>query len=150
MITRFNVRVYFLLLSDDQQSVLLSDEWIGGKAYTKFPGGGLEYGEGIVEALHREAMEELGQSIQLTGHFYTTEDFVPSAFSERDQIISVYYTARLLEAPQFRVSTIPHDFLQREQREESFRWMAIPELTVEEMSFPIDQKVVSLLQEKAV
>jgi hypothetical protein len=41
-IVRFNIRVYILLLDESKTRVLLSDEIIGGKYFTKFPGGGLE------------------------------------------------------------------------------------------------------------
>lgn len=148
MIVRFNIRVYFLLFSKEKNALLLSDEWIGGKAFTKFPGGGLEFGEGIIEALHREAIEELGQEIEVIEHFYTTEDFVQSAFNPKDQIISIYYTARLLEEQRFRTTDLTFDFLQREKHEESFRWVTIDQLSPEEMSFPIDKKVVELVRKK--
>ena len=49
----FNIRVYGILINDKKQ-VLVSDEFIRGSYYTKFPGGGLEYGEGLIEALKRE------------------------------------------------------------------------------------------------
>ena len=39
----FNIRVYGILIQDS--NVLVSDEYIKGKNITKFPGGGLEYGE---------------------------------------------------------------------------------------------------------
>ena len=41
----FNIRVYGILINDKKQ-VLVSDEFIRGGYYTKFPGGGLELGEG--------------------------------------------------------------------------------------------------------
>ena len=41
----FNLRVYGILLGENKQ-VLVSDEFIRGSYYTKFPGGGLEFGEG--------------------------------------------------------------------------------------------------------
>ena len=41
----FNVRVYGLLINN-QNEVLVSDEQEYGMRFTKFPGGGLEYGEG--------------------------------------------------------------------------------------------------------
>ena len=54
---RFNIRVYGLLL--DQGRVLVSDEFIRGQRVTKFPGGGLELGEGTKDCLIRELREEM-------------------------------------------------------------------------------------------
>ncbi len=54
-VTRFNIRVYILLLDERNNSVLLSDEIVDSEYITKFPGGGLEKGEGILDCLHREA-----------------------------------------------------------------------------------------------
>ena len=53
---RFNVRVYGIYITPQQQ-ILLSDERIGDFCFTKFPGGGLEFGEGLHEALIREWKE---------------------------------------------------------------------------------------------
>ena len=39
----FNVRVYGILINEKKQ-VLVSDEYIRGQYYTKFCGGGLEFG----------------------------------------------------------------------------------------------------------
>jgi 8-oxo-dGTP diphosphatase len=86
---RFNVRVYGLLVADGH--VLVSHEVIGNGHYVKFPGGGLEFGEGTKEAVVREFMEELGISAVVSDHFYTTDFYLPSAFSAEDQIISIYY-----------------------------------------------------------
>jgi len=43
----FNVRVYALIINGD--SILISKELIMVKEVLKFPGGGLEYGEGLIE-----------------------------------------------------------------------------------------------------
>jgi hypothetical protein len=45
----FNIRVYGILINEQKQ-VLVADEFIRGNYYTKFPGGGLEFGkeQGIV------------------------------------------------------------------------------------------------------
>src|ERR1700748_1807551 len=91
----FNVRVYGLLINDNNQ-VLLSDEHEYGMDFTKFPGGGLEYGEGLTEGLKREFMEECAIRVVIDSHFYTTDFFVKSAFND-SQIISVYYTVRAID-----------------------------------------------------
>ena len=54
----FNIRVYGILINDKKQ-VLVSDEFIRGSYYTKFPGGGLEFGEGTRDCLKREFKEEM-------------------------------------------------------------------------------------------
>lgn len=142
---RFNVRGYMLIIEDG--CVLLSDEILQGNHATKFPGGGLEHGEGLVECILREAVEELGQEVEEVDHFYTTDFCQPSVFRETDQMISVYYTAKLKGQPSFRTSDQPFDFIRFEEREETFRWRKIEELDANEMTFPIDKVVVGLLRE---
>ena len=53
----FNIRVYGILMTDNKE-VLVSDEIIRGNYYTKFCGGGLEIGEGTIDCLKREFLEE--------------------------------------------------------------------------------------------
>jgi ADP-ribose pyrophosphatase YjhB (NUDIX family) len=144
---RFTIRVYFLLFDESRTSVLVSDERIAGNAYTKFPGGGLEWGEGTADCALREAREELGQDIELTGHFYTTDFFVASAFHHQTQVISIYYTARLTEPQRFRTSELLHDFRLTDVDEESFRWVPVSEIREDQFSFPIDQKVAGMLRQ---
>ena len=85
----FNVRVYGILI-DDQNRLLVSDEFIRGNYITKLPGGGLEIGEGTRDCLVREFMEEASLVINVGNHFYTTDFFQISAFNHTDQIISIY------------------------------------------------------------
>jgi ADP-ribose pyrophosphatase YjhB (NUDIX family) len=79
MENKFNIRVYGLLINHNQE-ILLSDEELNGKRFTKFPGGGLEFGEGLLEGLKREFMEECNMEIEINSHFYTTDFFVQSIF----------------------------------------------------------------------
>jgi 8-oxo-dGTP pyrophosphatase MutT (NUDIX family) len=72
---KYNIRVYALILNGENE-VLLSDEYQMDMKMTKFPGGGMEYGEGTIDCLQREAMEEFGQSLINIRHFYTT-DYYP-------------------------------------------------------------------------
>jgi len=131
MIDRFNIRVYMLILDEDK--ILVSDEVIRVGHYTKFPGGGLEYGEGLLDCLHREALEELGQAIVEPIHLYTTDFFQQSAFRAEDQIVSVYYRCQLEGQPEFRISNIMHDFLPGKRQ--SFRWVKLNELKEEDLSY---------------
>src|SRR6187549_2467988 len=91
-----SVRVYGILINEDKQ-VLVSDEYIRGSYYTKFPGGGLEFGEGTRDCLKREFMEEMNLQVEVGEHIYTTDYFQLSAFRPDDQIISIYYYASPLE-----------------------------------------------------
>ncbi|MBI3232490.1 MAG: NUDIX hydrolase, partial [Bacteroidetes bacterium] len=87
---KFNIRVYGLLYNEKNE-ILLSTENIDGYEFTKFPGGGLEFGEGTRECLIREFKEECGILVKVVDHIYTTDFFQPSAFNKKDQLISIYY-----------------------------------------------------------
>ena len=151
--TRFNIRVYLILFNETKTHILLSDEIINGKYITKFPGGGLEYGEGILECLHREAKEELGQEVEVIEQYYTTERFQISMVSPEDQIICVYYQCFLAKDsagnrnPKFRVTDKKFDFVTFREREESFRWQAINSLTADEFALPLDQELARKLSQ---
>jgi len=153
-ITRFNIRVYMLLYDETETRILLSDEIVQGEYHTKFPGGGLEYGEGLLDCLHREAREELGQDVEVLRQFYTSEIFQASKFVAEDQIICVYYQCCLPEnsqgrrLPTFRVSDKKNDFVEMREREESFRWQLTDTLREEDMSLPLDRVVVGLLKKE--
>ncbi|MBP6313856.1 MAG: NUDIX domain-containing protein, partial [Flavobacteriales bacterium] len=85
----FTIRVYGLLIH--KGNVLVSDEIIREQYITKFPGGGLEYGEGLMDCLIREIKEEIGVDALDLEHFYTTDFFQQSAFHATPmQVISVY------------------------------------------------------------
>jgi len=141
VIKKFNLRVYALIFSENGD-VLLADEEYSGRKFTKFPGGGVELGEGILDALQREAMEELGQSLLEIEHFYTTDFFQKSAFRESDQIISIYYTAKLSSESKLKLGEFPFDFTHSKP---SFRWVNLQNLAQEGLEFPVDQVVLKKL-----
>lgn len=134
----FNVRVYGLLLNDKNE-ILISDEVIRGKFYTKFPGGGLEFGEGTIDGLKREFREEMNINIKVQSHFYTTDFYQLSAFNPNDQIISIYYYVSCEEG--FDLKKINSE----EGKSENFRFINLSDLTEEVVSLPIDKFVVTLL-----
>ena len=85
---RFNVRVYGLWIINNE--VLVSEEWIAGAKIVKLPGGGLEWGEGTIDAVKREWKEEMNAEIRVLDHFYTTDYFQKSAWDE-SQVSRTYY-----------------------------------------------------------
>lgn len=113
---------------------------------TKFPGGGLEYGEGPVECLQRECREEMGFDIKVTGHFYTTDFFQKALFFEDTQLISIYYTFEIPLNAHLSTSQKPYDFSNYEGAQ-SFRWAPLKTLKPDDLTFPIDQKVTEMVLE---
>lgn len=148
----FNVRVYGLLINEQQQ-VLVSDEYIRGSYYTKFPGGGLEFGEGTRDCLKREFMEEMNLEVEIGKHIYTTDFFQMSAFTPDHQIIAIYYFAKALEPIKAPLRTKPFDFDEREMsvyqqrgETETFRFINWDEFSGESVTLPIDKVVADLVK----
>jgi 8-oxo-dGTP pyrophosphatase MutT (NUDIX family) len=150
----FNVRVYGILLGENKQ-VLVSDEYIRGDYITKYPGGGLEFGEGTRDCLKREFKEEMDLDVEVTDHLYTTDFFQMSAFNPEHQIISIYYFVRALEPIKAPLRTKPFDFDERELRiyaerkeTETFRFIDWAVFNGASVTLPIDKVVADLLKEK--
>jgi 8-oxo-dGTP diphosphatase len=142
---RFNLRVYGLYLTE-QKEILVTDEFEKGIKFTKFPGGGLEYGEGTIDCLKREFLEEMNQPIEVVKHFYTTDFFQQSAFNRNDQLISIYYFVKLLGERKFTVKERQFDFVEQKEGAHSFRLIPLEKLQPEELMFPIDKKVLAMLK----
>jgi 8-oxo-dGTP diphosphatase len=142
---RFIIRVYAIIVNE-RKEVLLSDEYVRDTYITKFPGGGLSWGEGLLDCLMREAEEEFGQPVEIGSHFYTDESFRKALFYEGSQLISVYYLAAFKEAIRFRISERAFDFSERSNGSQSFRWIAIDSITPDMMTLPTDKKVARLLK----
>lgn len=137
----FNVRVYGLLINAKNQ-VLISDEKSGGRSFSKFPGGGLELGEGLTDALKREFMEECNTEVEVLGHLYTTDFYEQSSFND-SQILSIYYFVKERHALEMNFKTIPFDF--DGDALQSFRWVDLSKLSVDDVTFKTDKTVVELL-----
>jgi 8-oxo-dGTP diphosphatase len=140
----FNIRVYGILKAADR--ILVSDEIIKGKFYTKFPGGGLEFGEGTRECLQREFKEETGLDVSIGDHLYTTDFFQPSAFHSNHQIISIYYWVNCKDISTLKTTNTINEFSAEQLSAnvdcEVFRWIPIKKLSVDDVSLPIDKIVV--------
>jgi len=150
----FNIRVYGILINEQKQ-VLVSDEFIRGNYYTKFPGGGLEFGEGTRDCLKREFMEEMNLSVEIGEHIYTTDFYQMSAFNPGHQIISIYYEAKALEPIKAPLRLNPFEFDERELEvykqtgeTETFRMIDWHKFSPEVVSLPIDKVVADIIKSK--
>jgi 8-oxo-dGTP diphosphatase len=139
----FNVRVYGILIKDG--NVLVSDEFIKGRNITKFPGGGLEYGEGTKQCVIREFEEELELKIDVNEHFYTTDFFVNSAFSTNSQVISIYYKVSTNHPLNFPISNTVFDFKEVKEGAQSMRWVPLKTISENDFTFIIDKHVAEML-----
>ncbi|AEA44307.1 NUDIX hydrolase [Fluviicola taffensis] len=131
---RFNIRVYGICLNE-RNEVLLSDESYRNLNFTKFPGGGLEFGEGMIDCLNREFQEEFNLAIEVGELFYLTDFFQVSAFSDKDQVISVYY---LIQA---NLDSLD-ELVRNQSSEEKLHWVNLSKLKEDLLTFPIDKIVV--------
>ncbi|MDO5510402.1 MAG: NUDIX domain-containing protein [Weeksellaceae bacterium] len=133
-INQFNVRVYALIVHED--ALLVIKEPYAGEILYKFPGGGIEFGEGLVAGLQRELMEELNLEIESYQHFYTHEDFLRSKFKPNEQLFLVYYYVVVKDLNQMDVI---------DPNIEELIWIPISELTTDLVNLPTDKIVAQKL-----
>lgn len=135
MIDRFNVRVYVTIVKD--QKVFALFEEYAGEQLLKFPGGGLEFGESVIECVQRELEEELNLKIQNIEHFYTQEDFLVSRFRDSEQLLTIYYLADIVDES---------DLLIRDACIEKAEWISLHEENP--FPLPVDKIVFEKLKQK--
>ncbi len=148
----FNIRVYGILINENKQ-VLVSDELIRGSYITKFPGGGLEVGEGTRDCLQREFLEEMKLKIEVGNHIYTTDFYQRSAFNRDHQIISIYYSVKPLEEIKVPLRIKPFDFDEEQlkfyetnKEIETFRFINKNEFSDMCVTLPIDKIVANIIK----
>ena len=115
----FNIRVYGILESD--RCVLITDEIRGGTKMTKFPGGGLKFGEGLESALIREFKEELDIEIEVGNLIYINEFLQISSFKKNDQLLCVYY--KVTQVCETKIQTVNLPFEKLNSDKQCFRWV---------------------------
>ncbi|MFA7273105.1 MAG: NUDIX domain-containing protein [Crocinitomicaceae bacterium] len=138
---KFNIRVYGILIND-RKEVLLSSELRFGKSMIKFPGGGLEFGEGQKECLHREFQEECGIDVEVGDLFYVNDFHQVSAFSPDQQLFSFYYWVKYADAHLLETVSLDH---QHASEGEKLVWRSLDQLSADDMTFPIDKIVAQML-----
>ena len=146
----FNIRIYGIM-KDENNRVLVSDEYIRGSYITKFPGGGLEFGEGTRDCLKREFKEETNLDVTIGQHIYTTDFFQISAFNNRDQIISIYYFTHHQSPIPLATKTTLFDFAPHQTADplgeaEVFRWVNWDDFGEASVTLPIDKIVAEMLK----
>lgn len=130
------VRVYGFL-EDAQGRVLVSAERFRGKPLVKYPGGGVEWGEGIREALVREFQEELQLDIEVGELVFFNEFPVISAFDPDYQVFSFFYRVTAVGPMAFAThSTVAVPDVDGERAV----WVSKAELAHVPFTYPIEQE----------
>ena len=149
-----SVRVYGILINEARQ-VLVSDEYIRGNYFTKFPGGGLEVGEGTKDCLKREFKEEMNLNVEVGDHIYTTDFYQQSAFNAEHQILAIYYFVKALEPLTVPLRSRPFDFDEAQlkiyneiQQIETVRFIDWNDFSAATVSLPIDKMVAEQVKNK--
>lgn len=132
---KFNIRVYGVLIFDNK--ILLTNESRFGENFTKFPGGGLEFGEGTKDCLKREFIEEFSLDIKIDNLLYLNDFYQQSAFSENNQILSIYYTV----SPNDN-NFLPNELIPNNDTEIPV-WKDFKNLSPDDLTFPIDKYLVN-------
>lgn len=125
---RIRPAVRALLLTPDDEVLLVRFEFPNGRTRWALPGGGVEPGESDLEALHRELEEEVGLVGAVIGpHVWTREHVVAFANGlwdgQRDHIHLVPCT-RFEPAPRLDWDTLRAEYLHE------IRWWHLDDLAV--------------------
>ena len=135
----FNVRVYALL--EHKGKLLVIHEPFQGKLIYKFPGGGLEFGEGTRDCLKREFKEELYLDVVIGSHFYTQDFFVRNAFDPTEQVLLIYYKVTITDKALVKLKVLDADI-------NELLWIKPTDLNAEKFTLDADKVVVELYKKE--
>ena len=93
------IRAAGILIKDGQ--ILLVRHEKNGKSYYLLPGGGVEFGESVAEALVREFKEEVGLDIKV-GPMVLVHDSIPP--DQHRQVLNLYF---VVSSDQFDIRVTP-------------------------------------------
>lgn len=142
LVPLFNVRVYALIVKNNR--LLISEEQHGGVFLRKFPGGGLQFGEGILQALHRELKEELNADVESASMLCVTEDFVVSFLNNKQQVIGVHYLVELKQ--DYSDEFLNNNRVELENGFIHFKWKLIDSMNADDFSSPVDKTAFEKLK----
>lgn len=126
----FNVRVYALIENDGKTLILR--EPFAGQLVNKFPGGGLEFGEGTIDCLEREFQEELNLKLESAEHFYTLDFYVESQ-QGNGQFLPIYYRVKVSNPEEMKIL---------DKKIEEAIWVDNKDLKPEFLDLTVDRLVV--------
>lgn len=132
-IKAFTVRVYGYLIDSSKQNLLCVRENVGPISALKFPGGGVEFGEGIDDALKREFFEETGLHIEPRKLVSCNRTFVQSMVEPEKQVIVLHFIVGCATALSKRQSILSPD------SSLNFEWHEIDERLYDKLSFQTDK-----------
>ena len=138
----FTQRTYGILINKKQE-VLISDEFRLGRYFRKFPGGGVEKGEGILDALKREFKEELSLEIDSHEFLFFNDYFQQSSFDPNIQVTCFYYLVKCSGAQDLKLESYEIPLTEDGEKQQ---WISINELNIETLTFPIDRDALRTLK----
>ena len=137
-------RAYGILINEAQE-VLISDEFRFGRYFRKFPGGGVEKGEGIIDALKREFQEELSLEIDAHEFLFFNDYFQQSSFDPFPQVTCFYYLVQCSGAKDMILKSYVTPLTEDGEKQQ---WIPIKKLNVASLTFPIDRDALRTLKLK--
>ena len=138
----FTQRTYGILINKKKE-VLISDEFRFGRYFRKFPGGGVEKGEGILDALKREFKEELSLEIDSHEFLFFNDYFQQSSFDPNIQVTCFYYLVKCSGARYLKLESYEIPLTEDGEKQQ---WISINELNIETLTFPIDRDALRTLK----
>tara|TARA_B100000768_G_scaffold118340_1_gene109471 strand:+ start:266 stop:748 length:483 start_codon:yes stop_codon:yes gene_type:complete len=130
------LRVYGFLMNYSGQ-VLIAVERYNAIPMVKFPGGGVDWGEGHRDALIREFKEELDLSVKVKNNIYFNDFAVESVIDSKFQVQSFFYIVEALGSLEFQTHT-SIEFPETDG--ERFVWCNIEELDENMFTFKIEKQ----------
>lgn len=127
---------------NDSNELLLAEEFHFDMFMRKFPGGGLQFGEGPEDALRRELKEELDIEVQIGRHLHTTDIFIPSVFNADHQVLGIYYEVAVPPGLEARFRDLNRN--NWKNGDVTFNWKSLDEIRSADLTFPMDIRALEV------